>query len=192
MYKNARKTSLVLALVLLSLPVAVAHAQTPPSTNSLIPYGSAFLAQVRQATAPYQNINVAAQAGWVGRDPFCVSGPDRGAMGIHVANPALISGNQPEVSKPQILIYEPQADGSMVLVGVEYVVIADAWDAAHPQGPAPSVGGQMMLKFPAPNMFNMPSIYVLHAWAWRNNPVGNFAMWNRNVTCQKQTLPAFS
>ena len=184
MFKNARKTSLGLALALLSLPIALAHAQAPGD--------SAFLAKVRQATAPYRNINVAAQAGWFGRDAFCVSGPDRGAMGVHVANPALIGGNQPKVDKPQILIYEPQADGSMVLVGVEYVVIADLWDAAHPSGPAPSVGGQFLLKFPAPNMFDKPSIYVLHAWAWRNNPRGNFADWNPNVTCQKQPVPPFA
>ena len=184
-FEIARKVSFSLALALLALPMASAHAADSPG-------GSAFLAQIRQATTAYRNINVAAQAGWVGRDPFCVSGPDRGAMGIHVANPALIGGNQPKVSEPQILIYEPQANGSMVLVGVEYVVLADLWDAAHPRGPAPSVGGQFMLKFPAPNMFDMPSIYVLHAWAWRNNPAGNFAMWNRNVTCQKQPVPAFS
>lgn len=184
MFENARKISLALVLALLSLPLASAHA-APPGY-------SPFLAQVRQATAPYKNIDVATQAGWIGRDPFCVSGPDGGAMGVHVANPALIGGSQPQVSEPQVLIYEPQADGSMVLVGVEYVVIADAWDAQHPQGPSPSVGGQLMLKFPAPNIFDMPSIYVLHAWAWRNNPDGNFALWNHNVTCQKQPLPAFS
>lgn len=191
MYKNAYKTSLSLALALLALPMASAHADGPQNANDQAAWSSPFLAQVRQATAQYKDINVAAQAGWFGRDPFCVSGPDRGAMGIHVANPALISGNQPSVNQPQVLIYEPQANGSMVLVGVEYVVLADLWDAAHPTGPAPSVGGQLLLKYPAPNMFDMPSIYVLHAWAWRNNPAGNFAMWNRNVTCQKQQVPAF-
>lgn len=184
MFETVRKASLALGFVLLALPAALAHADPPGD--------SPFLAQVRQATSAYRNINVAAQAGWFARDAFCVSGPDHGAMGVHVVNPALIGGNQPKISQPQILIYEPQANGSMVLVGVEYVVIADAWDAAHPQGPVPSVGGQFMLKFPAPNMFDMPSIYVLHAWAWRNNPAGNFAMWNRNVTCQKQQLPTFS
>ncbi|MBS0431502.1 MAG: hypothetical protein JSS21_03700 [Proteobacteria bacterium] len=184
MLENARKTSLAMGIALLALPVALAHADPRDDW--------AFLAQVRQATAAYRNINVAAQAGYVARDPFCVSGPDRGAMGVHVANPTLIGGNQPQVSEPQIVIYEPQADGSMVLVGVEYVVMADAWDAQYPNGPGPSVGGQLMLKFPAPNLFDMPSIYVLHAWAWRNNPDGNFAMWNRNVTCQKQPLPALS
>ncbi|HKT41131.1 MAG TPA: hypothetical protein VJQ86_02115, partial [Rhodanobacteraceae bacterium] len=90
MFKTGRNASLALGFALLALPAALAHADPPD--------GSAFLAQVRQATAAYRNINVAAHAGWVGRDPFCVSGPDHGAMGIHVANPALISGNRPKVN----------------------------------------------------------------------------------------------
>lgn len=188
MFENARKTSLGLAFALLSLPIALAQANPPADAYDRLPSSdSPFLAQVRQATAPYRNINVAAQAGWFGRDSSCVSEIDGGAMGVHVANPALIGGNQPDVREPQILIYEPQTDGSMVLVGVEYIVIAAAWDAQHP-GVAPSVAGQRLLLFPAPNMFDMPSIYVLHAWAWRNNPTGNFADWNPNVTCQKQPL----
>lgn len=191
MYKNARKISMALALALLSLPAAVAHAQTSPGTNSFVPGGSPFLAAVRQATAPYQNINVAAQAGWFGRDSFCVSGEDGGGMGVHVANPGLIGGDQPKVGQPQVLIYEPQADGSMVLVGVEYVVIAAAWDAGHP-GTTPSVGGQLMDLITAPNRYGLPAVYSLHAWAWRYNPKGAFSQWNPNVTCQKQPLPAFS
>lgn len=181
MFKNARTTSLALGFALLALPAALAHADPPGD--------SPFLARVRQATAPYKNINVAAAAGWFARDAFCVSGPDHGAMGVHVVNPALISGNQPYVNEPQILIYEPQANGSMVLVGVEYVVIADAWNAQHPDGSTPKVAGQLMNLVPAPNRYGLPSVYELHAWAWRNNTQSNFADWNHNVTCQKQPLP---
>jgi hypothetical protein len=184
MFRRPRKTLLTLGLALLALPAALAHAEPPGQ--------SAFLAQVRQATAPYRNINVAAQAGWFARDSFCVSGPDHGAMGVHVVNPALIGGNQPKVSQPQILIYEPQANGSMVLVGVEYVVIADAWNAHHPDGSTPKVAGQLMNLIPAPNRYGLPSVYELHAWAWQNNPDGNFADWNHHVTCQKQPLPPLS
>jgi len=184
MFETARKASLALGFALLALPAALAHADPPGD--------SPFLAQVRQATAAYRNINVAAQAGWFARDAFCVSGPDHGAMGVHVVNPALIGGNQPKISQPQILIYEPQANGSMVLVGVEYVVIADAWNAQHPDGSTPTVAGQLMNLVPAPNRYGLPSVYELHAWAWRNNTHGNFADWNHNVTCQKQQLPAFS
>ena len=181
MLENARKTSLAMGIALLALPVALAHADPRDDW--------AFLAQVRQATAAYRNINVAAQAGYVARDPFCVSGPDRGAMGVHVANPTLIGGNQPNVSAPQILIYEPQASGAMYLVGVEYVVIAALWDAQHPDGATPAVAGQLMDLIPTPNRYGQPSVYSLHAWAWRNNPKGNFAQWNPNVTCEKQPLP---
>ena len=188
MFKYARRTSLSLAFALLSLPIASAQANPAVDANRwLPPDDSPFLTQVRQATAPYRDINAATQAGWFARDPYCVSGPDGGAMGVHVANPSLIGGNQPDVSEPQVLIYEPQRDGSMQLVGVEYVVIAALWDPQHP-GVPPSVAGQDLLLFPAPNMFDKPSIYVLHAWAWRHNPDGNFADWNRNVTCQGQPL----
>lgn len=194
MFRNARKTPLGLAIALLFLPIALAHADPPAQAENQSPPGdSAFLAAVRQATAPYRNINVAAQAGWVGRDAFCVSGPDHGAMGVHVANPALIGGNQPRISQPQVLLYEPQADGSMRLLGAEYIVIAAAWNAQHPDGSTPKVAGQEMNLIPYPNRYGLPALYELHAWAWRGNGShGNFADWNHNVTCQKQQLPAFS
>ena len=82
--------------------------------------------------------------------------------------------------------------GLMVLVGVEYVVIADAWNAHHPDGSTPKVAGQLMNLIPAPNRYGLPSVYELHAWAWQNNPDGNFADWNHHVTCQKQPLPPLS
>lgn len=192
MYKNAYKISFSLALALLALPVASAHAEGPEDAHNQGAWNSPFLVQVRQATAPYKDINVAAQAGWFGRDSFCVSGEDQGGMGVHVANPALIGGNQPRVSQPQVLIYEPEADGSMVLVGVEYVVVAAAWNAAHPDGSTPSVGGQLMDLITAPNRYGLPAVYSLHAWAWRYNPKGAFAQWNPNVTCAKQPLPPMS
>lgn len=194
MYENVRKTSLALTLALLTLPMAPVHAQAPADAqHQSAMWRSPFLAQVRQATAPYRDINVAAQAGWVGRDPFCVSGENQGGMGVHVANPALLmGGNQPEVSQPQVLIYEPEADGSMRLVGVEYVVIAALWDAKHPDHSTPSVGGQLMDLITAPNRYGLPAVYSLHAWAWRYNPKGAFAQWNPNVTCEKQPLPPMS
>lgn len=189
MFENARKTSLALACSLITLPIALAYANPPAQAgNHAIPGGSAFLAKVRQATAAYRNINIAAQAGWFARDSFCVSGEEEGGMGVHVANPPLIGGNQPKVGEPQVLIYEPQANGSMVLVGVEYVVIAAAWDAEHP-GTTPSVGGQLMDLITAPNRYGLPAVYSLHAWAWRYNPKGAFAQWNPDVTCERQPLP---
>jgi len=29
----------------------------------------------------------------------------------------------------------------------------------------------------------LPAFYSLHAWIWKHNPAGDFAMWNPDVTC---------
>ena len=92
MFKHAYKTSLGLALALLSLPIAVAHAQAPGD--------SPFLAKVRQATTAYRNINVAARAGWFGRDAFCVSGPPA-AAGCHRPSEHLFRGHLRQSHLPQ-------------------------------------------------------------------------------------------
>jgi hypothetical protein len=36
---------------------------------------------------------------------------------------------------------------------------------------------------PDGNRFGLPAFYSLHAWVWKHNPAGTFAMWNPNVTC---------
>ena len=46
-----------------------------------------------------------------------------------------------DFQKPAILIYEPQADGSLVLVGVENLVFQEAWRAAG-NSAAPEFAGK--------------------------------------------------
>ena len=166
--------------------------------------GSRLAADVRAATAQYVNIDSAHAAGYVAPATTCVSGPDHGAMGIHWANPAYImnplftAANELDLTHPAILIYEPQADGSQVLVGVEYVLPLAAWimrdpannDPANPppQGAAvPSVDGHLMNYQAQPNRYGVGNSFYLHIWAWRHNPDGLFADWNREVTCAKQS-----
>jgi hypothetical protein len=70
-------------------------------------------------------------------------------------------------------MYEPQADGSQRLVGVDYVVPFAAWSSDAP----PTLLG-------VPFMRNEPlGVWALHIWAWRSNPSGAFAMWNPTVSC---------
>ena len=64
----------------------------------------------------------------------CVSGPDFGAMGVHLINHTFVDAVV-DVSKPEALIYEPQSNGKLRIVGVEYIVPKDAWDAANPAQP---------------------------------------------------------
>ena len=36
---------------------------------------------------------------------------------------------------------------------------------------------------PGGNRFGLPAFYSLHAWIWKFNPSGTFAMWNPQVHC---------
>ncbi len=116
-----------------------------------------------------------------------MSGPDAGAMGLHYVNMALLDEVNKtgvlDATRPQIVIYEPSPDGSLRLIGADYVVFADAWKTKHPEGP-PELMGQLFHLFDAPNRFGLPAFYTLHVWAWKENPNGAFVNWHPNVSCQ--------
>jgi hypothetical protein len=135
--------------------------------------------QVRSATSRFRQLDAAEAAGYAMLHG-CVNGPDHGAMGVHFANGDLVGDGQIDVAHPEALIYEFNGDAA-TLVGVEYVVIADAWNANHPAPPV--LGGQLFTYNTAPNRYGIPAFYALHVWAYRQNPDGVFADWNRNVSC---------
>jgi hypothetical protein len=148
------------------------------------PEDSPLVEKVRIATAPFRDINVAIAQGWVPATP-CVSGPDTGAMGVHFVLPARIGGATPNPEQPQALIYEPMQNGAMRLVGVEFIVLADAWAMSNPSS-VPALDGNLMNYIGAPNRYGLPAFYELHVWAWEHNPKGSFADWNTLVTCEHQ------
>jgi len=139
--------------------------------------------EVRQATRQFINVNNAGPAGY-GPAFGCVSGPDHGAMGIHYVNGPLVGDGQLKVENPEALIYEPVGNARR-LVGVEYIVDAATWLAAHDNTP-PSLEGQDFQFVGAPNRFNLDPFFELHVWAWRDNPQGAFVDWNNSVTCELQ------
>ena len=55
-------------------------------------------------------------------------------MGVHLINHEFVDGIV-DVNKPEALIYEPQSNGKLRIVGVEYIVPKEAWDAANPAQP---------------------------------------------------------
>lgn len=150
------------------------------STDSLKPPTS-FAETVRQATAEFTDVQKAEAAGYALLHG-CVSGPQSGAMGIHFANGGLVGDGELDALHPEALLYEPKA-GKLQLVGVEYIVIADAWNAKH-QAP-PVLMGQLFNYSSAPNRFGIPAFYELHVWAGKSNPDGMFADWNRRVSCEE-------
>jgi hypothetical protein len=139
--------------------------------------------EVRDATRQFLNVNNAGPAGY-GPAFGCVSGSDHGAMGIHYVNGTLVGDGELNVQTPEALIYEPVGNARR-LVGVEYIVDAATWLAAHDNAP-PALEGQDFQFVPAPNRFNLNSFFELHVWAWRDNPQGAFVDWNNSVTCEMQ------
>lgn len=175
-----RAAGLVLALattaaaVTAAAPAASAHEITGPLNGET----RAALAGARAATAQYHDLDRALADGFEqGTD--CVSNPTGpGAMGVHYYSPArLATGFEPD--RPEVLIYEPQDDGRMRLVGVEYVVFDADQDPATDERPV-FPGG---ISFHAPHAGPGPVTYTLHAYLWKNNPEGIFVDYNPRNSC---------
>ena len=139
--------------------------------------------EVRRATQAFHDVNAAAAVGYAA---FlgCVSGPQSGAMGIHFVNGDLVGDGQVDASRPEALMYEVK-NGRLHLVGVEFVVLAEAWDKANTSPPV--LGGQVFHYTGSPNRYGLPAFYALHVWAWKRNPEGMFADWNPAVSCEEAT-----
>lgn len=131
------------------------------------------LAALRAATEKFHKIEVAAQAGWNEQvPPGCFTSAE-GSMGFHFRNLANVGTLDP--TAPQFVMYEPQKDGSMRLVGVEFIALGAPTDTP------PVLFGQ-------PFQWNSTfGIWALHVWAWRDNPSGLYANWNPKVSCQYAT-----
>jgi hypothetical protein len=135
---------------------------------------------VRRVIQPFRDVTTAVAAGYA-RFLGCVSGPQQGAMGIHYVNSALVGDGELDVQRPEALMYEPRG-GRLELVGVEYIVLAEAWDASHNE--PPTLLGQLFHFNGSPNRYGIPAFYELHVWAGRDNPNGAFADWNPRVSCE--------
>jgi hypothetical protein len=148
---------------------AAAHRSTPSSHREL----SRQLARLRQVTAPYHRLSRAAAAGYTEAITPCWEHVSNGAMGYHRGKAAYIDG-EVDLLEPELLMYEPQRNGRMKLVGMEYIVPVDAWTGEDP----PTLLGQVM------HRHSTLPIYKLHIWLWESNPRGIFADWNPRVSCR--------
>lgn len=103
-------------------------------------------------------------------------------MGTHWVNGALVGDTVLDPMRPEAIMYETKRNGTMELVGVEYIVFQAAWDAEHAE--PPMLFGEMFHLTTAPNRYGIPAFYALHVWAWKHNPAGTFANWNPKVSCK--------
>ena len=147
--------------------------------------GDSALDAARAETAKFHRIDVAKSSGYGilldAQGIACIDLPGAGAMGIHFVNGGLVGNPAIDATQPEALVYEPEKNGQMRLVALEYVVIKSAWDATH-SGP-PALFGHTFNLTLSPNRFGLPAFYSLHAWIWKHNPVDMFAPWNPEATC---------
>jgi hypothetical protein len=173
---------LILAVVSVATLVATAAHATSASVDPRI-------TALRSATDAFHDISKAERAGYAlltdANGIACIQMPGMGAMGVHYANSTLVGDPAEQIRHPEAMVYARDADGTLRLAAVEYVVIKQAWDATHTR--APELFGHQFNLTDAPNRFGLPAFYSLHVWAWKRNPAGMFAMWNPQVTCRQQT-----
>ena len=144
----------------------------------------ALIKTVRESTDRFHDVAQAEREGYA-LAFGCVSGPDQGAMGLHFINMDLVGSGVIDPSRPQIILYEPTADGRLNLTGADFLVDAQQWDndKTHKPGP-PELMGQLFHYFEAPNRFGLKAFYTLHVWAWKQNPNGAFVNWHPGVACK--------
>lgn len=128
------------------------------------------LTAAKKATAKYHNFQRALDDGFVRLSP-CVAISGRGAMGFHYGHFGRLMNPNVDPAEPEVLLYIPGEDGSMRLVGLEYVV------------PLPLIASAPALFGRTYDFSPQRQTYELHVWAWRRNPAGIFAPFNPKLEC---------
>ncbi|MDX8442252.1 hypothetical protein [Mesorhizobium australafricanum] len=167
---------LLVAAALLSActTLAQAHQEAAPS----VPGPSPLAGKVRAANSRLLDVKAATAEGYA---PIpCASGITGGAMGIHYVNGQYLKDDKIDIARPEAVMYEPMADGTLKLVAVEYITS---------KGPA-ALDGQLFNFNSAPNRYGLGEFYELHVWAWKGNPTGTFADMNPKVSCEHAMAPS--
>jgi hypothetical protein len=172
--------------ILLACQDHAAGTLAPDDATARAPATASFstasrIAQLRRLVAPFHSFETAQAAGWSVPVTPCLtsadlpSQPGTGAMGLHFGNLQYIQdGGAVDLLQPELLLYEPEKNGKLRVMGVEYIVpFTD-----HPATAAPpTLLGQAFSQVPE------AGVWGLHIWVGRENQSGIFAPWNPKVSC---------
>lgn len=156
------------------LASAAGHGDHGPAAGAPTQGQIEAAALVRRMTARFADTLVSQAEGYTTQFPAgCAAIEGVGGQGFHFLNADLVDGHVNPL-QPELVMYEPQEDGSYVLVGVDFVIPFAEWTAPRP----PQLFGREFGR-------NEPlGVWALHIWTERANPNGLFAPWNPNVSCQ--------
>ncbi|MER8445275.1 hypothetical protein NKH52_18990 [Mesorhizobium sp. M1066] len=162
------------AMLAICTTFAQAHQEAAGPVAGLNPLAD----KVQAANSRFLDVKAATSEGYA---PIpCASGITGGAMGIHYVNGGYLKDDKIDIARPEAVMYEPMADGTLQLVAVEYITS---------KGPA-SLDGQLFNFNSAPNRYGLGEFYELHVWAWKGNPTGTFADMNPKVSCEHTMAPS--
>ena len=171
------------------------------------------LEEVKSIAERYTDVKVAIAEGYK-TDNKCVTAEmlgfpaSMGAMGLHYVRRDVLglpdkpvgrvngTGTHTDFRKPAMLVYEPQADGSLQLVAVENLVFASAWHGISGHKEPPKFHDRtypLLRDNPATKVdeaHGWEPHYEQHLWVFRDNPNGAYAPFNPNVTCRHNKPPA--
>ena len=94
-------------------------------------------------------------------------------MGVHFILGSLLDGTI-DAQTPEVLVYEPTANGRMKLVALEYVRRHRSLSSVR-RSPR-RISRRLSVARRTPNF-----AWTLHAWIWKPNPSGLFMPWNPSV-----------
>jgi hypothetical protein len=143
-----------------------------PATEQLTAEDQTAVQNVRTTADRFKDLAAAKSAGYAKQYPEgCIQTAD-GSQGFHYLNESL-ADDRVDLNTPELLMYEPKPDGSMELIGVDYMIPFDKWTAAEP----PQILNRPMMR-------NEPlKVWALHIWTHRDNPSGMFAAYNPAANC---------
>jgi hypothetical protein len=130
---------------------------------------------MRKATKRYRDLSAAIKDGFVLLHE-CEVRPGEGAVGTVYVHFGRVLDGVIDPALPDALIYEPQRNGRLTLVGVEFAVLIPPGDDPQP----PTFLG---VPFQREDEFG---VFALHAWVWRRNPDGLFAEAHPKVSCAEE------
>ncbi|HZD52485.1 MAG TPA: hypothetical protein VE175_05520, partial [Woeseiaceae bacterium] len=167
-----------------SLPADYCEANPvlPPEEQGLTLTQQRLVERAREAVKHIRTVADANAAGYFRAATGCVtSGPaGRGAIGVPYINARRASDTLFDVTKPEVLHFEPQNDGTSKLAGVFYTY---PLGFEPPFPPPPSLFG---VPFDGPLV--QPStgfvFYGLNVWLFKDNPDGIFRAYNPELTCR--------
>lgn len=184
----------------LSATITAIFVSVAACNGNKITESESLINQLRTSYASYNDVTKANAVGYTTWSPdpaaagaTCASAAE-GKMGYHLVNvPLRGAASSPQTgdavldpAKPEMLLYEKRSDGTMSLVGVEWIVFKAAWEREKGAGAAaPTILGQPLLLSDHTFVPGGPSIphYELHVWIFKDNPRGMFDPWHPNVTC---------